>query len=53
MKIVLFKKTFEWRERNNIDNILDEDWSKWEKKFPYLLIVDKEDRPGMFLFLYL
>jgi len=46
---IIWLQAFEWRAKNKIDNILDENWKKWEQQFPYHLIVDKEGRPGTYL----
>lgn len=44
---VLLLENLRWRKDNKMDTILEEDWSKFEEKFPYFVEgCDKEGRPG-------
>jgi hypothetical protein len=43
----LHMQNFAWRKEHDMDNILNEDFTEWEKRHPfYFSTYDHEGRPG-------
>lgn len=50
--VFFYTQNLEWRKENDMENILNEDWSDFESNYPIELQgCDKEGRPGKILFL--